>query len=466
MKKFLDENFLLETTEAERLYHGFASDMPLIDYHNHLSPHDIANDRKFTNISEIWLEGDHYKWRAMRANGVAELYCTGNASAWEKFEQWAYTVPYTMCNPLYHWTHLELQRYFGIHQILSPETAKDVFDACNEKLLQEDCSVKHLLRNMKVEYMGTTDDPLDDLAAHKKIKESGFEIKVSPSFRPDKAINIEHAATFNSYVNKLALASGEPINDFDSYVKALRQRHDHFSANGCTVSDNGMEQMFDVEYTPAELKNIFSSVRLGDNPTAQEIRKFTIAMLVTLGEWAYEKNWVQQFHMGPIRNNNERMFALLGADTGWDSMGSSINIKAVGKFLSRLDKNNTLSKTILYSINPVDNDALATMVGNFNDGTLAGKIQLGSAWWFNDQKDGMIQQLKSVSNMGLLSRFVGMLTDSRSFLSFPRHEYFRRILCNMLGGQMANGELPNDEAWIGQMVQNICYYNAKKYFNL
>ena len=465
MKKFLDENFLLESASAEKLYHDFAKNMPIIDYHNHLSPQQIADDINFENLTAVWLQGDHYKWRAMRTNGVAEKYCSGNASDWEKFEQWASTVPYTIGNPLYHWSHLELQRYFDIDELLTPASAKKIYDECSEKMQDKDFSVRNLLRKMNVQYVGTTDDPLDDLSAHQKIQHSNFEIKVLPSFRPDKALHIDHATTFNEYILKLEAVTGITIVSFDDYVAALKNRHDYFAANGCTVSDHALEEMYAEDYTERELKVIFENVRKGLNPEKEDIAKFKTAVLFILGQWGFQKNWVQQYHMGPIRNNNSRMFATLGPDTGWDSMGNSVNIKAVSKFLDKLDKNNTLAKTILYSINPNDNDMLATMAGNFNDGSFPGKIQVGAPWWFNDQKDGIIKHLKSVSNMGLLSRFVGMLTDSRSFLSFPRHEYFRRILCNQLGSEMEKGELPSDEIWIGKLVQDICYNNAKAYFN-
>ncbi len=465
MKKFLDENFLLESVTAEKLYHGYAKAMPIIDYHNHLSPQQIADDINFKNLTAVWLQGDHYKWRAMRTNGIAEKYCSGNASDGEKFEQWAATVPYTIGNPLYHWSHLELQRYFDVHELLTPANAKKIYSECSEKLQGKEYSVRNLLRKMNVQYVGTTDDPLDDLLVHQKIKNDGFEIKVQPSFRPDKAMHIDNATSFNEYIVKLAAVAKNTIESFDEYVDALKSRHDYFAANGCMVSDHGIEEMYADDYTDNELKTIFEKVRKGINPEKIETAKFKTAVLFMLGQWGFQKNWVQQYHIGPIRNNNTRMFKVLGSDTGWDSMGNSVNIKAVSKFLDKLDRNNTLAKTILYSINPCDNDMLATMAGNFNDGSYPGKVQLGAAWWFNDQKDGIIQHLKSVSNMGLLSRFVGMLTDSRSFLSFPRHEYFRRILCNFLGNQMKNGELPNDEKWIGKLVQNICYNNAKAYFN-
>ena len=465
MKIFLDDNFLLESATAEKLYHDYAKEMPILDYHNHLSPQQIADDVNFENLAAAWLHGDHYKWRAMRANGVNEKFCTGNASDWGKFEQWAATVPYTMRNPLYHWTHLELQRYFDIHEQLSPATARKIYDECSAKLQSKDWSVRNLLRKMNVKYVGTTDDPLDDLTAHQKIIKDGFEIKVNPSFRPDKTMNIDNAVSFNEYVTRLEAVIGKTITGYDDYIAAIKSRHDYFAANGCTVSDHGLEKMYAEDYTGQQLKSIFENVRKGNNPEKADAAKFKSAMLVYFAEWGFEKNWVQQYHMGPIRNNNSRMFDIMGADTGWDSMGGSVNIAAIAKFLNRLDKNKKLAKTILYSINPADNDMLATMAGNFNDGSFPGKIQLGAAWWFNDQQDGIIQHLKSVSNMGLLSRFIGMLTDSRSFLSFPRHEYFRRILCNLLGSEIENGQLPNDIDWIGKVIQDICFNNAKNYFN-
>ncbi len=466
MSSFITDNFLLENAEAQNLYHGFAKQMPIIDYHNHLSPKMIAEDYSFASITEAWLSGDHYKWRAMRTNGVPERYCTGNASDWEKFEQWSATVPYTIQNPLFHWTHLELQRYFGVNEILNPQIARKIFDQCNEQLKNNEFSVQKLLQKMNVQYVGTTDDPLDDLIYHQQIKSNGYSIKVHPSFRPDKAIAINNINDFKSYLSKLAAVSNIEINDFNSYTAALKTRHDYFAANGCTVSDHGVEQLYAENYSNEEITQIFKDALKGVQPNQLSVAKFKSAMLTLVAEWGFEKNWIQQYHMGPIRNNNTRMFNLLGADTGWDSMGNSVDLQSVALFLDRLDVQGKLAKTILYSINPNDNDALATMVGNFNDGTYPGKIQLGAAWWFNDQMDGMIQHLKSVGNMGLLSRFVGMLTDSRSFLSFPRHEYFRRILCNFLGTEMNKGRLPNDENWIGSIVQDICYNNAKQYFDL
>ena len=466
MKKFLDENFLLNNKTAERLYHEFAKQMPVIDYHNHLPPQQIAEDHCFENLTQAWLYGDHYKWRAMRTNGVDESYCTGNRSDYEKFEQWAATVPYTLRNPLYQWTHLELQRYFDVHEILSPATAKKIYDECSEKLQSKEYSVRNLLRKMNVELLCTTDDPTDSLEHHQKIQDDGFEIKVLPTFRPDKALQVESAEAFNNYVNKLEAVSGLSVNSYNGYLEALQNRHDYFATMGCIVADNGLTQVYADDYTYHEIENIFLKIRNGKSLDLQEQMKFKSAVLEELAKMNYAKGWVQQFHLGAIRNNNTRRMLELGADTGWDSIGDGVSAATLSKFLDKLDADNMLAKTILYNLNPADNEMMATMVGNFNDGSVAGKIQWGSAWWFLDQKDGMTKQINALSNMGLLSKFVGMLTDSRSFLSYPRHEYFRRILCNLFGEEIENGELPNDIKWIGKVVQDICYYNAKQYFQL
>lgn len=464
MKKFLDENFLLHTATAQRLYHDYAKQMPIIDYHNHLPQQQIAEDKTFENITQAWLYGDHYKWRALRANGVDEHYCTGGASDWEKFEQWAATVPYTMRNPLYHWTHLELQRYFDVHDVLNPQSAKSIYNICSEKLQTPEYSVRGLLKKANVKLVCTTDDPVDDLFFHKQLRDENCAVEVRPAFRPDVAMSIDNPVAFNNYMSRLEKASDVSISSYEDYLNALKNRHDYFAANGCTVSDHGLEHFFADDYTEAEIKNIFTKVRSGKKPDAEEIRKFKSAMLVTFAEWDWEKGWVQQYHVGALRNNNTRRLRDLGADTGWDSIGDFPQGRMLSKFLDTLDNKNKLAKTILYNLNPADNELFATMIGNFNDGTIAGKVQWGSGWWFLDQKDGMTKQLNTLSNMGLLSRFVGMLTDSRSFLSFPRHEYFRRILCNLLGDEIENGELPNDIAWIGKMVQDICYNNTKEYF--
>ena len=464
MKSFLDEDFLLQTDTARQLYHGFAKEMPIIDYHNHLLPEQIANDINFENLTQIWLYGDHYKWRAMRGNGVNEKYCTGAATDYEKFEQWAATVPYTLRNPLYHWTHLELQRYFDIDKILSPDTAKEIYDLCSAKLKTPEYSVKNLLRKMNVKVLCTTDDPTDSLVHHQKIKADGFEIKVLPTFRPDKAMNVDDVDSFNAYVNKLQAVSNILIANWDDYLQALKSRHDFFAENGCCVSDHGLEQLYAVDYQESEIKNIFRKLTAGESISQPENIKFKSAMLVKFAEWDHEKNWVQQYHLGALRNNNARMLKTLGPDTGWDSIGDFSQGKQLSKFLDRLDTTNQLAKTILYNLNPADNELMAAMIGNFNDGTVAGKVQFGSSWWFLDQKDGMIQQINALSNMGLLTRFVGMLTDSRSFMSYPRHEYFRRILCNIFGEEIEKGELPNDISWTGKLIQDISYNNAKEYF--
>ncbi len=464
MKKFIDENFLLHSKTAIELYHGFAKGMPIIDYHNHLSSEQIANDINFENLTQLWLYGDHYKWRAMRTNGIKEKYITGDATDYEKFEHLAATVPYTLRNPLYHWTHLELQRYFNIDTILSPETAREIYDACSAKIKTPAYSVRNLLRKMNVKVLCTTDDPNDSLEHHRKIKEDGFEIKVLPAFRPDKAMNVDDVVSFNAYVNKLQEVSNILIASFDDYLQALKSRHDFFAEMGCCISDHGLEQIYAVDYNEAEIKNIFRKLTAGETISQPENMKFKSAMLVKFALWDHEKNWVQQYHLGALRNNNSRMLKTLGADTGWDSIGDFSQGKQLSKFLDRLDSADQLAKTILYNLNPADNELVATMAGNFNDGSVAGKMQFGSSWWFLDQKDGITKQINALSNMGLLSKFVGMLTDSRSFMSYPRHEYFRRILCNIFGEEIENGELPDDIAWTGKLIQDICYNNAKEYF--
>ena len=465
MKKFLDENFLLDTKTAQQLYHEFAKQMPVIDYHCHLPPDQIAEDKQFDNLTQAWLYGDHYKWRALRTNGVDESYCTGNKSDFEKFKKWAETVPYTLRNPLYHWTHLELQRYFDVHEILNADSAERIYEECTAKLQTPDYSVRNLLRKMNVKVVCTTDDPVDSLEHHQKIKDDGFEIKILPAFRPDKAMNVDDAASFNSYLSKLESVSNTSIASFNDYLDALKSRHDFFASRGCSVSDHGLERLYADEYTKAEIESAFNKIRSGKELSAEESTKFKSAMLEIFAVWDHEKGWVQQYHLGALRNNNSRRLRQLGADTGWDSIGDFPQATALSKFLNRLDSKDRLTKTILYNLNPADNELMATMAGNFNDGSIPGKIQYGSGWWFLDQKDGMIRQMNALSNMGLLSRFVGMLTDSRSFLSYPRHEYFRRILCNLFGEEIEAGELPNDLPWTGKIIEDICYHNASNYFN-
>lgn len=466
MKPFLDENFLLDTKTAQQLYHDYARDLPVIDYHSHLPPAEIADDKNFDNLTQAWLNGDHYKWRAMRTNGVDERYCTGNEPDLEKFRQWAATVPYTVRNPLYHWTHLELQRYFGESSILSPATAQTVYDRCSGMLRAPEYSVRNLLTKMKVEMVCTTDDPTDMLERHQQIADSNFAVRVLPTFRPDKAMQVEHVENFNSYVNKLEAVTNIAIDSYDNFYRALQQRHDFFASMGCMVADHGLEQISAEDFTYKEIQDIFLTIRAGLPLNTLEQLKFKSAMLLEFAKMNFAKGWVQQYHLGALRNNNARMLLQLGPDTGWDSIGNSVSAKALSKFLDTLDADNMLAKTILYNLNPADNALMATMTGNFNDGSVAGKIQWGSAWWFLDQKEGMTNQLNTLSNMGLLSRFVGMLTDSRSFLSYPRHEYFRRILCNLFGNDIENGELPHDIPWIGKIIGDICYRNAKSYFSI
>ena len=468
MKPFLDEEFLLQTNSAGMLYHEYAEGMPIYDYHCHLPVEEIAADRQFENLTRIWLNGDHYKWRAMRTCGVAEKLITGNAADREKFNAWAATVPKTLGNPLYHWTHLELKRYFGITaKLLSPDTAADIYQTCTEMLQTEDFSTKNILRRMKVKVVCTTDDPVDDLKYHRQIREdANFAVLVLPAFRPDRAMAVESPEVFNQWVDRLEAAADMSIGDYPAFLDALRRRHDFFHAEGCRLSDHGLEQPYAAEITEAEIRRIFSTVRQGKDLRASQILRFKSAILEDLAVMDAEKNWTQQFHFGALRNTNTRAFQSLGPDTGYDSIGDFEIAGPLARLLDRLEQREKLAKTILYNLNPRDNELIAAMIGNFQDGRTPGKIQFGSGWWFNDQKDGMEKQLTALSNMGLLSQFVGMLTDSRSFLSYPRHEYFRRVLCNLLGSQMESGLLPGDFELIGSMVKDICWYNAVAYFGI
>lgn len=464
MTPFLSDDFLLQTPTARQLYHEHAAPQPIIDYHCHLPPDQIAQNRQFANITQVWLYGDHYKWRAMRANGVNERFITGDASDWEKFEKWAETVPYTVRNPLYHWTHLELRRYFGITELLNQDSARRIYDQCSALLQTPEYSVQSLLTKMNVKVVCTTDDPADSLEFHQAIAKQGFGTSILPTFRPDKAMTPE-ASDYRAYLDRLGAAAGVAIQTYADLQAALRQRHDFFAALGGRLSDHGLEQLYAADYTEAEVAAIFAKASAGQPLSLSEIEQFKSAMLIFLAELDWEKDWTQQFHLGALRNNNARALRQLGPDTGWDSIGDFAQGRALSSFLDRLDNQDKLAKTILYNLNPADNDLFATMIGDFQDGSVAGKMQFGSGWWFLDQKDGMEKQLNALSNMGLLSRFVGMLTDSRSFLSYPRHEYFRRILCNLLGRDVENGELPAEELpWLGQLVENICYGNAKTYF--
>lgn len=464
----MDENFLLQTETAQKLYHEHSAKMPIIDYHCHLVPQMVADDHKFSSITELWLGGDHYKWRAMRSNGVPEKYCTGkDTSDWEKFEKWAETVPYTFRNPLYHWTHLELKTAFGITKLLKPETAREIFDECNDKL-QNDPSftARGLMKKYNVEIVCTTDDPVDDLRFHKQYAaENGFT-RMIPAWRPDKAMAVENPVNYKAYIEKLSEVSGVAISKFQDVIDALQKRHEFFAENGCKLSDHGIEEFYAEDYTDNEINEIFNKVYGGKELTKDEILKFKSCMLVKFAEMDSDAGWTQQFHYGAIRDNNTKMFNLLGPDTGFDSIGQFNTSKAMSKFFNRLASEDKLTKTIIYNLNPADNEMVATMLGNFQNGSCPGKIQWGSGWWFLDQKRGMENQMNTLSVLGLLSRFVGMLTDSRSFLSYPRHEYFRRTLCNLLGNDIENGEVPASEMErVQQMVEDISYNNAKNYFN-
>lgn len=461
---FIQDNFILRSKYAEELYHNFAAPMPVIDYHNHLSPKALADNTIFDSITAAWIDGDHYKWRAMRTLGVEEKFITGNASAKEKFSQWAYTVPYTMRNPLYHWTHLELARYFDINDLLSEKNADSIFDATSEKLATPEYSARELITKMNVETLCTTEDPTDTLEYHQQLANSSFTTKVSTAFRPDKAIVISDA-NYNAYLDKLEKVTDISISTYEDLCNALRNRIEHFHENGCRLCDHGLNHLYAEDASDSVIRSIFEKRRNGGEVSLQENAKFQSALLWFLCETYHEFGWVQQFHLGALRNNNSRMLAQLGPDTGWDSIGDYSQAENLSKFLNKLDGKDKLTKTILYNLNPSDNAMMAAMIGNFNDGSVRGKVQWGSGWWFLDQKDGMEDQMNTLSNMGLISCFIGMLTDSRSFLSFPRHEYFRRILCNLFGEDIKNGELPNDMEWIGKMVQDICYNNAKAYFN-
>ncbi len=469
MKPFMDDNFLLETDVAQDLYHRHATPQPIIDYHCHLDPAMVADDHRFQSITELWLGGDHYKWRAMRTNGVPERLITGNASDWEKFEAWAATVPYSLRNPLYHWTHLELRTAFGIDKCLNPETAREIFDECNDRLQHDpQFTARGLMRHYNVETVCTTDDPVDDLHHHRAVRESGFEVKMLPAWRPDKAMAVENPEAFRDYVGRLAAAADTDIRSFSDFIDALQRRHDFFHAQGCRLSDHSIEEFYAEPYTDTEISIIYNNVYGGAELTPQEIRKFKSAMLYIFAVQDADAGWVQQYHYGALRNNCSRLFNQLGPDIGCDSIGDTATARSMAHFLDLLDSEGHLAKTIIYNINPADNTMLATMIGNFQDGSVPGKVQWGSGWWFLDQKDGMERQMNTLSLLGLLSRFVGMLTDSRSFLSYPRHEYFRRTLCNLLGNDIEQGIIPftgYEEQRVRQMVEDICYNNAKEYFS-
>ena len=469
MQDFMTADFLLTSPTARELYHKHAAKMPIIDYHCHLDPAMIAADRRFSSITELWLGGDHYKWRALRSNGVAERFITGkDTSDWEKFEKWAETVPYTFRNPLYHWTHLELRTAFGIDETLNPESARRIFDECNAQLHDKPgMTPRGLMRLYGVEAVCTTDDPADTLEHHQAIRESGFEIKVLPTWRPDKAMAIENPAAYAEYIARLGAAAGMEIRSFAQLAEALQRRHDFFEAQGCRLSDHGLEEFYAEDFTEADIERIFAEVMAGHTVSDHEIRQFKSKMLLLFGEMDHASDWTQQFHYGTIRNSNTRMMRALGPDTGFDSIGEFATAQSCARFLDRLDVQGRLARTILYNLNPCANEVMGTMIGNFQDGSEPGKIQFGSGWWFNDQIDGMRRQMNALSLLGLLSRFVGMLTDSRSFLSYPRHEYFRRTLCDLVAADIEAGLIPYtgyEQARVQQMIEDICYNNAKNYF--
>ena len=468
MPSFLSDDFLLQTRTARALYHDFAANMPIFDYHCHLPVAEIAANKTFENLTDAWLRGDHYKWRTMRANGIPERLVTGDAGDFEKFQAWAATVPRTLRNPLYHWTHLELKRYFGVSgKLLNPETAGEIYQTCSAMLRASDFSTRRILECMNVRAVCTTDDPTDSLAHHLRLKaESGFAVKVLPAFRPDRALGVESPSDFNRWVERLEDSAGVEAIDFAAFLEALHRRHDFFHEAGCRLSDHGIEQPYAADFTAKEAAKAYAKARQGQKPTPAEALKFKSAVMFELARMDADKGWVQQFHLGALRNVNSRALAALGPDTGYDTIGDWEIARPLARFLDRLDREERLAKTILYVMNSRDNEAVAAAIGCFQDGGLPGKMQFGSAWWFNDQKDGIEKQINALSNLGLLSRFVGMLTDSRSFLSYPRHEYFRRVLCNVLGSDVENGELPDDLHLIGNMVQDICFRNAVAYFGI
>jgi glucuronate isomerase len=463
---FITEDFLLTNKTARRLYHNFAENEPILDYHCHLPPKDIAENRQFHNLFEICLEGDHYKWRAMRANGLDERYCTGDADPYDKFLAWARTVPHTLRNPLYHWTHLEQKRYFGIDELLDENTARGIWDRANAALATDELRAHGILKRFRVTALCTTDDPTDDLSCHKTIRASGLRTRVLPAFRPDKSLNVHVPEAFNAWVERLEAASNIAIGSFQNFLNAIRQRHDYFHSMGSRLSDHGLNHCYASFCSDRVAAGIFDKARKGQAATPEEQEQFASYMMLLYGQLDTEKNWTKQLHLGAYRNASARRFREIGPDTGFDSIGDWPQIETLGAYLDRLDRENALPRMILYNVNPANNYAIATMVGNFQDGKIAGKVQFGSGWWYLDQKEANEWQINTLSNVGLLSRFVGMLTDSRSFMSYPRHEYFRRVLCNMIGRDVENGEIPDSDDLVGGMIRNICYQNVKDYLNL
>jgi len=470
-EKFLDADFLLSTETSRRLYHEYAEKLPIFDYHCHLPVAEVAANRQFENLTAVWLAGDHYKWRAMRAFGVEERLITGDAPDWDKFAAWAETVPYTVRNPLYHWTHMELKDPFGVSgTLLGPATAREIWDHCNALLSRKEFHARGLMEHFDVRVVCTTDDPTDDLLHHRRLAEEleagTFAIRVLPAFRPDKAMAVENPKDFLSWLNRLEKAADLPVGDYPSFLEALRRRHRYFHSLGCRLSDHGIEQPYAAQYTEKEVAGIFKKTRAGGSPTAEEIIKFKSAVLFELAVMDAQAGWTQQLHFGALRNNSSRMYAAVGPDSGFDAMGDFEIARALVRLLDRLDSAQSLAKTIVYTLNPRDNELAASILGSFQDGSVAGKMQLGSAWWFNDQLDGMKRQMEALSNIGLISQFVGMLTDSRSFLSYPRHEYFRRLLCDIFGRDVEAGLLPGDIPHLGGIVGDICWNNAVGYFGI
>ncbi|MFA7364105.1 MAG: glucuronate isomerase [Aminobacteriaceae bacterium] len=465
-KQFLDKDFLLESMPACTLYHEYAAPMPIFDYHCHIPPSDILNDRQFDNLTEIWLGGDHYKWRVMRACGVDERFITGDAPAEEKFEAWARVVPRIVRNPLYQWTHLELQRVFGVDELLTPETAREIYSHCTALLGKKEFSARSIIRKFRVEALCTTDDPSSTLEEHRKIRDSGFEIIVAPAFRPDRALEGHLPERFNPWLDRLAELAEVKIDSFGRFIECLWKRHQYFNDNGCRLSDYGIETCYASDWNSEEVEGSFSLLRRGRALSGEALLRYRSAVLYELLSMDASQGWTQQLHLGAMRNNNSRMLARLGPDSGYDAMGDFEQGRNLSRLLDRLERTGKLGKTIVYSLNPRDNDMIPSILGCFQDGTVPGKMQMGSAWWFTDTKDGMTRQIEALSAVGVLSRFVGMLTDSRSLLSYPRHEYFRRILCNIIGGDVERGELPEDYSLLGGMVRDICYNNAKEYFDL
>ena len=463
---FIHEDFLLSSRTARRLYTKYAQPEPILDYHCHLPPQDVAANRQFKNLFEIWLEGDHYKWRAMRANGVDEAFCTGAMEPRNKFLAWARTVPQTLRNPLYHWTHLELKRYFGIDKLLNESTAAEIWDRANEQLAGDDLRAHGILKRFRVKAVCTTDDPTDDLACHKAIAASGIETKVFPTFRPDKALNVHLPDVFNPWVQRLEASANHAVSNYADFVDALHKRHDFFHEMGGRLSDHGLNHPFADFCSEQQAAAIFDQARAGHAASTEDQARFASNLMLHFGRWDAARGWTKQLHIGARRNNNTRRFQQMGPDTGWDSIGDWPQIDALGGYLNRLDQENALPKIVVYNLNPADNYCVATMIGNFQDGITAGKIQHGSGWWFQDQKEAMTWQMNALSNCGLISKFIGMLTDSRSFMSYPRHEYFRRVLCDIFGRDVENGELPDDEELVGGTIRNICYANAQRFLGL